>query len=172
MSKKAESPKREGEWGAGVGSMFKGLANLVEKLGDLAEKGEELKKSGQFETKEGLRGTYGFNVRMGGPKGEEVRVEPFGYLRRDVRSGDSEVQEVREPVVDIFKEKDHLLIIAEMPGIRAGDIRLEVEGDLLTMVAARDAKKYRKELLLPEIYPREKMKITCNNGILEIRCRK
>ncbi len=98
MSKKAESPKREGEWGAGVGSMFKGLANLVEKLGDLAEKGEELKKSGQFETKEGLRGTYGFNVRMGGPKGEEVRVEPFGNLRRDVRSGESEVQEVREPV--------------------------------------------------------------------------
>ncbi|MGP8051400.1 MAG: Hsp20/alpha crystallin family protein [Desulfobaccales bacterium] len=172
MSKKVESPKREAEWSAGVGSMFKGLANLVEKLGDLAEKGEQLKKSGQFETKEGLRGTYGFNVRMGGLKGEEVHVEPFGNLRQDVRSGETEVQEVREPVVDLFKEQDHLLIIAEMPGIRAGDIRLEVQGDLLTMMAERDGKRYRKELLLPEPYPREKMKITCNNGILEIRCRK
>lgn len=172
MSKKQESPKREAEWGAGVGSMFKGLADLVEKLGDLAEKGEQLKRSGQFETKEGLRGIYGFNVRMGGLKGEEVRVEPFGNLRRDAKSGETVVQEVREPVVDIFTEKDHLLIIAEMPGIRTGDIRMEVQGDLLTIVAERDQKRYRKELLLPGIYPREKMKITCNNGILEIRCRK
>jgi HSP20 family protein len=172
MAKKRETEEEKAPWGAGVGSLFKGLADLVEKLGDLAETGEKLKKSGEFETKEGLRGIYGFNVRVGGLKGEEVRIEPFGNVRRDEKSGETVVQEIREPVVDIFKEKDHLLIIAEMPGIRTGDIHLEAEGDLLTISAARENKKYRKELLLPGVYPREKMKFTCNNGILEIRCRK
>jgi HSP20 family protein len=170
MTRKKKTP--EGDWGAGIGGMFKGLADLVEKLGDLAEKGEKLKKSGEFETKEGLRGIYGFNVRVGGLKGEEVRVEPFGNVRRDEATGETVVQEVREPVVDVFKEKDHLLIIVEMPGISAKDVRLEVKDDLLTIYAEKAGKKYRKEILLSEAYPREKMKFTCNNGILEIRCRK
>jgi HSP20 family protein len=49
-------------------------------------------------------------------------------------------------------------------------VRLEVKDDLLTIYAARGEKKYRKEILLPHSYPRDKMKISCNNGILEIKC--
>ena len=36
--------------------------------------------------------------------------------------------------------------------------------------AEKRDKKYRKEILLPRSYPQEKMKMTCNNGILEIKC--
>ena len=83
---------------------------------------------------------------------------------------EAEVQEIREPVVDIFEEADHLLILAEMPGIGAKDVRLEVADDVLTLEAAKDDKRYRKEILLPRSYPREKMDISCNNGILRIKC--
>ncbi len=97
-------------------------------------------------------------------------MEPFGNVRRDEKSGETVVQEIREPVVDVFEEKDHTLVVAEMPGISTKDVTLTVKDDLLTIYAEKRDKKYRKEILLPRSYPREKMKMTCNNGILEIKC--
>lgn len=163
--------KKRSEEGGSFGGVFKGLADLIEKLGDLAEKGEQLKKSGEFQQKD-LKGVYGFSVKMGlGDQGDkEVKVEPFGNVRRDEKTGDTVVQEIREPVVDVFEEKDHVLVVAEMPGISTKDVRLEVKDDLLTIYAEKKDKKYRKEILLPRACPREQMKMSCNNGILEIKC--
>ena len=70
-------------------------------------------------------------------------------------TGQPVVEEIREPVVDLFEEKDHLLIVAEMPGISAADVQLEVKDDVLTIMAAKGDKKYRKEVLLPGSYPKE-----------------
>jgi HSP20 family protein len=164
--------KKKGSGGeGGFGGVFKGLADLIEKLGDLAEKGEHLKKSGEFQQRD-VKGVYGFSVKVGvGDKGDqEVKVEPFGNVRRDERSGETVVQEIREPVVDVFEEKDHTLVVAEMPGISTKDVQLTVKDDLLTIYAEKKDKKYRKEVLLPRSYPQEKMKVSCNNGILEIKC--
>ncbi len=163
--------KHDSSEDAGFGGVFKGLADLIEKLGDLAEKGEKLKKSGEFQHQD-VKGIYGFSVKVGlGDKGDqEVKVEPFGNVRRDKESGETVVQEIREPVVDIFEEKDHTLVVAEMPGISTKEVQLTVKDDLLTISAEKGDKKYRKEILLPRAYPREKMTMTCNNGILEIRC--
>jgi HSP20 family protein len=162
---------RKSEEGSNFGGVFKGLTDLIEKLGDLAEKGEQLKKSGEFHKKD-LKGVYGFSVKMGlGDKGDqEIKVEPFGNVRRDERSGETVVQEIREPVVDVFEEKDFTLVVAEMPGISTKNVKLEVKDDLLTIYAEKQDKKYRKEILLPRAYPREKMQMSCNNGILEIKC--
>lgn len=166
MKKKKET---RGESGV-IGGIFKGLADLVEKLGDLAEKGEQLKKAGELRTAhKDIKGVYGFSVKMG-LGGKEVKVEPFGNVRWDDVSGETVVQEIREPVVDIFEEKDYTLVVAEIPGVSLKDVRLEVKDDLLTIYAERGEKKYRKEVLLPRSYPREKMKVSCNNGILEIKC--
>jgi HSP20 family protein len=163
--------RKNTEEGAGFGGIFKGLADLIEKLGDLAEKGEQLKKSGEFQQKD-VKGVYGFSVKVGlGEKGAKgVKVEPFGNVRRDEKSGETVIQEIREPVVDVFEEKDHTLVVAEMPGISTKDVRLEVKDDLLTIYAEKKDKKYRKEILLPRSYPPEKMEVSCNNGILEIKC--
>src|SRR3972149_5772407 len=83
--------------------------------------------------------------------------------------GASGVPEVREPAVDIFEDREHNLVVAEMPGIGVGDVRLEVKDDLLTITAERGDKKYKKEVLLPASFPREKMQVSCANGVLEIR---
>jgi HSP20 family protein len=150
-----------------------GLTDLVEKLGELSEKGETLSRTGGFEWGEGgkeRKGVFGFSVKtvLGG---DEVAVEPFGNIRRDEESGETVVQEMREPVVDVFEEGDHTLIVAEMPGIGVDDVRLEVRDDVLTIQAEKGDMKYRKEVLLPQSHPREKMDVSCNNGILEIKCR-
>ena len=157
---------------SGFGGVFKGLADLIGKLGDLADKGEELKKSGGELHHRDVKGVYGFSVKVGlGDKGDkEIKVEPFGTIRRDEKSGETVVQEIREPVVDVFEEKDHTLVVAEMPGVSTKDVKLTVQDDLLTIYAEKRDKKYRKEILLPRSYPQEKMKMSCNNGILEIKC--
>jgi HSP20 family protein len=156
----------------GLGGILKGLANLVEKLGDLAETGQELSKTAEFHGpgpgKE-IKGMYGFTVKVG-LGGEGVKIEPFGNIRTDVASGRSTVQEVIEPVVDVFEEQDHTLVVAEMPGIAAEDVHLEVKDDVLTMAAEKGKKKYRKEVLLPDTFPREKMQVSCTNGVCEVRC--
>ena len=116
--------KKGGGEESGFGGVFKGLADLIEKLGDLADKGEALKKGeGELHHRD-VKGVYGFSVKVGlGEKGDkEVKVEPFGNIRQDEKSGDTVVQEVREPVVDVFEEEDHVLVVAEMPGISAEDV--------------------------------------------------
>ena len=154
----------------GFDGILGGLTDLVEKLGELAEKGEKLSRTGdiQFKDKD-LKGVYGFSVKVG-LGGEGAKVEPFGNIRKDDQTGEPVVQEVREPMADVFEEADHILVVAELPGISVEDVRIEVKDDLLTIYAEKGNKKYRKEVLLPKSYPREKMEVTCNNGILEIKC--
>lgn len=174
MPKQGKAKRKPAEVEAGldlgIGGMLKGLAGLVEKLGELAETGEELSRTGEIRgSKKGARGIYGFTVKVG--LGDETtRVEPFGNIRKDEKTGRTVVQEIREPVVDIFDEQDHTVVVAEMPGITEKDVQLEVEDDLLTISAARGDKKYRKEVLLPHAFLRQKMLVSCNNGVLEIKC--
>jgi len=158
--------------GTGMGGLLKGLGELVEKLGELAESGESLSRTGEvnFEPKgKGMKGFYGFSVKMG-LGDQEMKVEPFGNIRKDESGGESVIHEVREPMVDIFEEEDHTLVVAEMPGISAEDVRLEVTDDLLTITAESSDKKYQKEVLLPRAYSKDRMQVSCNNGILEIKC--
>lgn len=166
--------KDGGSEDSGIAGILKGLGGLVEKLGELAETGRELAKTGEIKglgpAKE-IKGVYGFTVKVG-LGGEGVKVEPFGNIRRDDTAGRAVVQEVSEPVVDVFEEDDHTLVVAEMPGVGVDDVRLEVADDVLTIAAEKGKKKYRKEVLLPGSFAREKMQISCVNGVLEIRCGK
>jgi HSP20 family protein len=156
----------------GRGGVLKGLGDLVGKLGELAETGEELSKTGEIRgAAERVRGVYGFTVKVGlGDEG--VHIEPFGNIRRDTESGRAEVQEVREPMVDVFEAEDHVRVLAELPGVGKNDVRVDVRDDVFTIRAERGDKKYRKEILLPCNVSREGMLVTCNNGVLEIKCRK
>ena len=154
---------------AGFGGVLHGLADLIEKLGELADKGTELSKTGQFGEQKGVSGVYGFSVKTG-MGGQGLKVEPFGNIAKDKATGKSVVQEVREPMVDVFEEADHTLVVAEIPGIKLADVHVEVQDDVLTISAEAEDRKYRREVLLPRAYPREKMQITCSNGILKIKC--
>ena len=168
MSKKERESGRKGS----LEGILQSFADLLEKLGEVADKGEQLSRTGEIHSKDGkkgFKGVYGFSIKVGlGDEG--VKVEPFGNIRKDKESGQPIVQEIIEPVVDIFEEGDHTLIVAEMPGIGAEDVRLDIKDDVLTIYAERKNKKYQKEVLLSTSYPKEKMIVSCNNGILEIKC--
>ncbi|MBU4272691.1 MAG: Hsp20/alpha crystallin family protein, partial [Planctomycetes bacterium] len=102
-----------------LGGLLGGLGGLIEKLGELAEAGEELSRSGDFKDASGkVRGVYGINVKTGlGDRGQtELKVEPFGNVRRNMPDSPPG-EDIREPLVDIHEEDDHVLVLVELPGV-------------------------------------------------------
>ncbi len=156
MIKKRDEKTGEGGFEAGIGGILKGLGNLVERLGDLAETGEQLSRTGEIHgTGKEVKGIYGFTVKVG-LGGDGPRIEPFGNIRKDPESGRSVVQEIREPVVDVFEEDAHVLIVAEMPGISVEEVQIAVEDDLLTIEAnARRQALSKRGAAAGQLCPRE-----------------
>lgn len=159
--------------GAGLGGLLGKLGTVVENLGRLAEAGEEISRSGEISglgSSDKVRGVYGFSVKTGlGEQGRrEFKVEPFGNIRRQA-SGQTVVDELREPMVDVHEEEDGVWVLAEIPGVSKKDVEVELAGDRLTLSARRGPTRYRKEVALPQAFPPEKMRWTCKNGILSIR---
>ena len=162
---------------SGAGGFLAGLGTVIDQLGKLAEQAEqaggELTRTGELSmgSEKQLKGVYGFSVKSGlGEKG--IKVEPFGNIRRDEAGGQVEVQEIREPMVDVFDEPEHVLIVAEVPGIVQEDVQLELHDDILVLAAEKGEKKYRKEVLLPASFSPDKMSFSCRNGILEVQLAK
>jgi HSP20 family protein len=82
------------------------------------------------------------------------------------------VKEAREPMVDIFNEEKEILLIAELPGMSESAIQTELKGDILTLKAEENNRKYYKEALLPSLVKPETLRKSFKNGILEIRFEK
>ncbi len=167
-----------GKEGGGLGGLIGGLTEFVDKLNQLAEKGQQISKTGSFdlgqaggEQQKPLRGVYGLSVKMG-VGGESPRVEPFGNIRRDEDSGEPVIEDMREPLVDVFDEGDHLLVLAEMPGVESRDVRIDVEGTRMEISASRAERKYHKRFDLPSAVDKSTVKVSEKNGIVEIRCSK
>jgi len=158
------------------GRILSGLTDIAEKLSEISEKGETVTKKGEFtfpSKKGGVKGVYGFSLKTGlGGKDDAIKVEPFGNIRKDKKTGEAVVQEIHEPLMDVFEDEDATTLIAEMPGVGPGDIKIDVRDDVLTVFAEKGEKKYRKEILLSHSPSKDRIKVTCNNGIVTIRCEK
>lgn len=164
--KGGEEDRVEIGFGAGkisFGGLFKGLGNLIDLADKLKEEGVE--REGEIPSlPRGARGVYGFSIRT--LAGKPV-IESFGNIRETPRG--PVVEEVREPIVDIFDERDHILVIAELPGVTEAKIKVEVAGDILNLSAADTDRKYAREILLPGKVIPSSMKTIYKNGILEIK---
>jgi HSP20 family protein len=169
-SRKRRREKRPEEGGGfevdlGLGGLFKGLGNFLELLSELAESGEtEISRTGEIKGPGPTKAVYGFTVRMGA--GGKPVVERFGNVRSTAAG--PVIEEVREPSADIFEEQEEVVIICELAGIEREDVRLSIEGDILTLSAQRGERKYHKEILLPCPVRPDSVQFTCRNGILEV----
>lgn len=170
MAKRKVEKGAGGQGVVGFGGLLGGLGAILERFGELAEKGEQLNKTGELRDAAGqLKGIYGFNIKVGLGDDGGVKIEPFGNLRKDERTGQAVVDEVREPLVDLFDEQDHVLVVAELPGVGDHEVQLDLKDDILTIAAELGDKKYRREVLLPESFTEGQMSRRCHNGMLEVR---
>lgn len=154
----------------GLDGLFKGIEKLVDLAGKLEESGG-ISKEGEINfdhIKKGMKGVYGFTINTAG--GGTPKVETFGNIKETPEG--PKVDEEREPITDIFDEKDEIVIIAEMPGIEENDLKIDLKEDMLEISAASKSRTYHKELLLPVKASKQNLTHKFKNGILEIRIKK
>lgn len=93
--------------------------------------------------------------------------------------------EVRAPAVDVFEEKDDIVVKAELPGMGKEDIQVNLTDHMLTIKGEKKKEEevkeenyYRSErsygsfvrtLELPRDVHTDKIKASFKNGVLEVR---
>ena len=174
---KREEKKEEGldfDFGIGklsLGGLFKGIEKLVDVAAELKEAGGEIKKEGEIDLshlKEGMKGVFGFSIKTA--VGGKPIVEPFGNIKKTPKG--PTVEEEREPITDVFDEKEEIRVYAEMPGVNQEDVKLDLKGDILDISAQTGDRKYHKEILLTKKVKVETLTSSYKNGILEISIKK
>ena len=172
--KKNEEEGSEIDFGIGklnLGGLFKGVEKLVDLAGELKAAGGEIKKEGELDLghlKKGMKGVFGVSIKT--MEGGRSVVEPFGNIKKTPKG--PIVEEEREPIIDVFDEKEEIKIYAEMPGVNEADIKLDLKGDILDISAQTGDKKYHKEVLLPAKVKAETLASSYKNGVLEIKIKK
>ncbi|MDP1538658.1 MAG: Hsp20/alpha crystallin family protein [bacterium] len=165
-----------------VGGLFKGLEKFIDLAEKVEEAGGEIKRKGEIKGDDGkIKGIYGFSIKSG--IGNIPKVQTFGNIRPvEKKTGKREIKitETREPIVDVFDEKNHILVVAELPGVLEESIKLDLKGDILILEAhsvssgqtGGEKRKYSKEILLPAKVDFESKEESFKNGILEIKFKK
>ena len=80
----------------------------------------------------------------------------------------------REPkhLVDVLEGADEIVVVADFAGFDREDLRVQVKGERLTVVAEASDRKYRKSLNLPKRVIPSTIRTRYKNGVLEIRLKK
>jgi len=151
----------------GINGIFRGLINLVNAAAKLTEStdGVEIVRNGSLGVPDGVQAAYGAAVRIG-PQRPVSR--PVRSLRRPTKSA-PRAQKLWEPVVDIFDEGDHYLVVAELPGFDESAIHWKVIGNALRIDGVCDHRVCDTELMLPSAVKEQNIRSSFNNGILELR---
>ena len=169
MDEKKKGKEDQAEYG--FGGVLKGLSHLIDAATRLAETGERIQKSGEINMGglskikglKDLRGVYGVNIRTlsdGSPQ-----FQSFGNIKPGSKG--PVVEEVREPIVDLFEGEEGVQVVAEMPGVEESEIEVALSEDVLT-ISTSGGREYRKEVLLSQPASEKPLSWSYKNGILEI----
>jgi len=121
--------------------------------------------SGHFRTS-GILGDREYHVGTTTPP-----VEPVAKRKRNEKA--PEPTEAVEPPVDIFREAEEIVVVAEVPGVELTDLELRVNDDVLILTTKPAAQRnYLKKIELGSPVDEGSLKATCRNGVLEIHLQK
>ena len=140
--------------------LFRRMSRSFDGLGRVLEESEDRgSRSGPL--------YYGYTMTIG-PDGKPV-IQEYGNVRPRA-SPSLATSDGHEPLVDtIVDEKDNVVkLVAEMPGVEKGDIRVVVEGKTVDISAERDRKKYKVRVPLEDDIDKDSARATYKNGVLEV----
>lgn len=168
----AKKKKKEGKGitKAVLKGIIPGIGGLVERLEESSETFRERLKEVDREVERRLREQPLKRVKPRVEAGYRVRtirkeIEPT--RPRVIKKREKvELEELKgkEPLVDVFDERDKIRIIAELPGVKEEDVKLELRRNELTI----SADKYHKKVELPHAVTK-KISKTFKHGILEVK---
>ncbi|MDD2655724.1 MAG: Hsp20/alpha crystallin family protein [Candidatus ainarchaeum sp.] len=145
---------------------------VVTEFGDIKRKEQEMRALGGEERGTGLdnEGREGLHEGAGRERAQETGNRDGGNQKvsASYRRSDTEQEtEGREPLVDVFRDKKGINVIAEMPGVGEKDVQLSVNGKELE-IKAEGARKYYRKVELPDDVSGKKMEKKYRNGVLEL----
>ena len=154
-----------------IDDMFREMEKMMdEELKDFTEKvpkeyvkerklpdGSTVKELGPF--------VYGYSMKIG-PDGKP-EIQEFGNIKKGLK-GAPQVKDEREPLVDIVETNGEIRVVAELPGVEKGDIKLHGTEDSLTISVDTAQYKYFKEVELPVKVKVKEAKSSYKNGVLEV----
>lgn len=106
------------------------------------------------------------------PKNVKVGSRP--YMRRYGEHKPSGKLVLKEPapLIDVFRNGDEVVIVAEIKGFRRENIKIQIENQRLILSAWNPTGKFYKVLSLPCKVTPETMRTNYKNGVLEIRLKR
>jgi HSP20 family protein len=73
------------------------------------------------------------------------------------------------PAVDIYENQDEYLLIADLPAVTSDNVKLHLDGELLTLRASRaDEVDYRRSFYLPDGVDFQRSRADLKDGVLSI----
>ncbi len=119
----------------------------------------------------GERSSFVYGINMKVDKDGEPVVEQFGNVKK--MPDGTRVMEEREPLVDVIKKRNEVVVIAEIPGVEKSDIRIIAKPSEIEIVAnsREQGRNYFKRVSLPKKIIPKTGSATYNNGIIEISVR-
>lgn len=159
-----------------VGGILPGLDQLVEKLTSVSPEFKKRIEETDTKIKKNLESgvsrkpviSYGYTVRTLVPSDEgELDITSVREQTRKKTEPLKPKEEQREPLIDIFDDRESIIVIAEMPGAKEDEIDVAIENDKLRISGG----KYSKELKLPAT-PERIVERRYKNGILEVKLKK
>ena len=116
---------------------------------------------------------YGYSVKIGSD-GKPV-VREFGNIKPGLGGDEGpplNLQDQREPLVDVIDEDGQIRVVAELPGVDKEDIRLCVEERTLIIEVENPERRIFKRLDLPCEVDCASSRSTYRNGVLETTLKK
>ena len=93
----------------------------------------------------------------------------------------AESKPVQAPLVDVYENRDELLLVADMPGVTSEEVGIHVDKDTLTIETNRKApsdakllaaefapRDYRRSFTIPHGLDVDKVKAEFSNGVLSL----
>jgi HSP20 family molecular chaperone IbpA len=100
----------------------------------------------------------------------------FDTQLHDAKRGTAErMQPYKEltPAVDIFENKEEVLILADLPGVEKDDLAIQFEKNHLSLQAKRkiegDTYQYVRSFVVPNGIDAEKIAAELTNGVLRLK---
>jgi len=72
------------------------------------------------------------------------------------------------PAVDVFENKDEVLLVADLPGVDTESLKVNVEDERLVIEARRGDWDYRRSFVMPDGIDHDKILAKLTNGVLEL----
>ncbi|MHB1569671.1 MAG: Hsp20/alpha crystallin family protein [Solirubrobacteraceae bacterium] len=123
--------------------------------------------------------------------GTLIRWDPFGEVSELRTRFDRMFRELADghesgwmPAIDVLRDDGHLILRADVPGIKPEEVKVEVEDDILTLAGEHEEHKEQKEkhyvrrerrygsfcrsMALPAGVDASKIKATTHDGVIEV----